>query len=858
MPSIEKHVHRHKILIVDDEAINIKMMLNALKNNYQTLVATNGLKALSLIRSDNSPDLILLDISMPEMDGYDVCRELKKNKEFDNIPVIFVSANASEAEQTKGLELGAVDYLTKPVCLPILRAKIKSHLEMKQHRDFMEILIDEKYQEIKKSTSLHEKDKLKQQENIQRYIREVQENQERLKLSLWGSGDEFWNWNLLTGVYIRENPLSLNLESTIHLKNIDAFRTYIHPEDFSALYTCFHAHINNEADFFEASYRAKDTHDEWVWLLQRGKVVERNAQGTPVRISGTLRNISHLKVAEQELLLAAKSFESISDAVWVCDEHWNILKINTAFTEITGYIAADAVGTSLLKLMGNEYNTNLQELSLELEDSASCRGHWHREIWGVKQDGTHFPQDLNISVLKDKQHNITHFIGAFSDITYRKNTEDKLRYLANYDSLTGLPNRTLFMERIKHAIEISQRKQYKMAVVFLDLDNFKNINDTLGHSAGDSLLKVIANCLNKSIRDSDTAARLGGDEFILLLEHIHGVSDILPVVNRVLKEIAQPLDLLGTKVSVSASIGVAIYPDSGHNDKDLLRHADIAMYHAKSQGRNNVQFYKKGMDQRSVFHLELEQQLHRIVNEDQLVLHYQPKIKLSNGELHGLEVLARWQHPTHGLIPPDLFISMAEESGHIIELGEAILKKACTEAKVWWDNNLILGRLAINLSAVQIAQANLPERIEAILKETSFQADRLELEITESSMMQNKDLAVLHMLKFKKMGIELSIDDFGTGYSSLSSIKNLPVNTLKIDRSFIQDIDNSIKDKGIVASIIDLAHHLNLKVIAEGVETPEQQEMLSELNCEEMQGYLFSKPLAKDGINRLLQEKASD
>ena len=839
--------------MVDDETINIKMMLNALKDHYTTLVATNGEKALSLVRSDNPPDLILLDISMPGMDGYEVCVKIKQDKQFDNIPIIFVSANASQEEQIKGLELGAVDYLTKPVCLPILRAKIKSHLEMKQHRDFMTLLLEKQYLEMESSSSSHKKDQLKQQQSIQRYIEEIHENQQRLKLSLWGSGDEFWNWNLKSGEYLRENSLPIVLESSPHWHNIDAFKSYVHPEDFNELERCFYDHLSNKTEFFEVSYRVKNDHNEWLWLLQRGKIIERNEQGDALRLSGTLKNITHLKESEQALLLSAKSFENISDAVWVCDKNWNILKINHAFTEITGFDSADAIGVSLLTLLGNEYGDILTALSQELMIGSSGKERWSRQAWAIQKNGNYFPQDLHISVLREQRDMVTHFIGAFSDITYRKNAEDKLRYLANYDSLTGLPNRTLFIEHVQHAIDIAQRKKHKMAVIFLDLDNFKSINDALGHSSGDMLLKEIARRLNNSVRESDTVASLGGDEFTLLLEQIEDVEEILEVVNRVLKDISQPLNLTGTEVSLSASLGIAVYPEYGNNYQDLIRHADIAMYRAKSQGRNNAQFYTNEMDHRSIFHLELGQQLHRISDDsEQLLLHYQPKIQLSTGVIQGLEVLVRWLHPKHGLISPDMFIPMAEESGHIVKMGEAILKNACIEAKSWWDNNIICGRLAVNLSAVQIAQENLPSRVESILKQTGFLAKNLEFEITESSMMKNKELAVMHMLKFQEMGIHLSIDDFGTGYSSLSSIKHLPVNTLKIDRSFIIDIDSSTKDKEIVASIINLAHHLNLKVIAEGVETQQQQQILIDLKCEEMQGYLFSKPLAREEIEKLI------
>ena len=848
---MEKQVYRNKILVVDDETINIKMMINALKHDYITLVATSGVKALSLVRSDNPPDLILLDISMPEMDGYEVCSHIKNNEQFNNIPIIFISASDSEQEQVKGLELGAVDYLTKPVCLPILKAKIKSHLEMKQHRDFMQMLLDKQYLEMQSNRSSHEQDRLQQQHSIARYIDEIHEIQQRLKLSLWGSGDEFWNWDLSSGEYISDNTLPLEIERVSSRLSLEDIRSFVHPEDFSQLLEKFDEHINGSADFFETSYRTKNAQGEWVWLLQRGKIIERDDTANAIRLSGTLSDISHFKQTEQELLLAAKSFENISDAVWVCDLNWKILKTNAAFSEITGFATTQAIGNSLLMLMGKEYAAVLADFSGELPH---IKENWRKEIWGARKDGRYFPQELQISVLRDHQHNVTHYIGAFADITQRKKTEDKLRYIANYDGLTGLPNRTLFMERIQHAIDVAHRSQNQMAVIFLDLDNFKNINDTLGHSSGDLLLKEIGSRIASAVRDCDTAARLGGDEFTILLEKINSIDEIAPITQRILNNISKPFSLTGYDISLTASIGVAIYPDCGSNYKDLLRYADIAMYHAKAQGRNNVQYYTTNMDKRSIFRLELEQQLHRLADDDQLLLHYQPKMHLATQTISGLEALVRWQHPKHGLIPPDTFISMAEESGHIVRIGEKILTMACLEAKPWWQSKKVSGRLAINLSAVQIAQQNLVSRVAFILQETGFLAHNLEFEVTESSMMKNKELAVKHMREFQEMGIHLSIDDFGTGYSSLSSIKNLPVNTLKIDKSFINDIEHSVKDRGIVISIISLAQHLNLKVIAEGVETAQQQQVLTDLKCEEVQGYLFSRPLPAVDLIKFLMD----
>ncbi len=846
---MDKQKFRPSVLLVDDEPINIKVMRNALKDDYTTLVATDGERALSIVRSNNPPDLILLDIMMPGVDGYEVCERIKQDKQYANIPVIFVTAKSAEEEEIKGLELGAVDYLAKPICFPILKAKVKTHIELKRHRDFVELLLDKQYQEMESRNSLHEQDRMEQQASIQRYIEEIQENQQRLKLSLWGSGDEFWNWNLESGEFSRENPLPLQMPISAIRHDIEDVKSYVHPEDFAEIKQRFNDHLANKTDHFEASYRVKDSNDQWHWLLERGKVVEHDPAGKPRRLSGTLKNISHLKHTEQELLLAAKSFENISDAVWVCDENLIVVKINDAFTDITGYSAPEVVGRPLERPVSKSNDIALSPYVLE---KAAIDSSWQGEVWGIRKNGSHFPQELQVSVLKDHQGSVTHYIGAFSDITYRKNSEEKLRYMANYDSLTGLPNRTLFMDRIKHGLEVARRNGHLMAILFLDLDKFKVVNDSLGHASGDILLKEVSSRLSDCIRDCDTAARLGGDEFTLLLEKINNADEISQVTNRILEALAEPINLVGHSFRVSASIGVAIYPDHGNDFKDLLRFADIAMYQAKSNGRNNAQIYTAEMNKNTLFRTELERGLRDMVENDELLLHYQPKVCLSSGVIQGMEVLVRWQHPKHGLISPDIFIPLAEESGHIVRIGEAIIRKACIEAKPWWSRGLVCGRLAINLSAIQFIDENLPERIDAIIEESGFPIDSLEFEITESTVMGDHVQAIEHMKKLQDRGIHLSIDDFGTGYSSLSYLKGFPVNTLKIDRSFVKDIQASHRDKGIVASIISLAHHLNLKVIAEVVENIEQQQLLTDLNCQEMQGFLFSKPLPGRELEALL------
>jgi len=434
----------------------------------------------------------------------------------------------------------------------------------------------------------------------------------------------------------------------------------------------------------------------------------------------------------------------------------------------------------------------------------------------------------------------------------RKEAESHLTFFANHDTLTGLPNRAMFNQRLTQALARAQRLTTMAAVLFVDLDRFKVINDTLGHDAGDQLLKQLAERLRECLREGDTIGRQGGDEFVVLIEDVADPTQVASVGQKILDTVARPYVISGQEFHVTASIGISIYPEDGHDQQTLLKNADIAMYRAKEQGKNNHQFYSAQLNLHSFERLAFETSLRRAVERGEFLLHYQPKVDMRSGLITGVEALIRWQHPELGLVQPGQFIAMAEETGLIAPIGEWVLRTACAEAQGWVVKGMPPVSVAVNLSARQFARDELATAIMRVLRETRLDPRLLELEITESTVMHNPERAVEVMQQLKRLGVRVAIDDFGTGYSSLSYLKRFPLSSVKIDRSFVLDLPGDKDDAAITQAVIAMAHSLRLRVVAEGVETAEQYRFLEEHQCDEMQGHYFSKPVDAPTIARLL------
>ncbi len=548
--------------------------------------------------------------------------------------------------------------------------------------------------------------------------------------------------------------------------------------------------------------------------------------------------------------------DSVDEGIIAIGENGVIEIFNPAAERIFGYPGSEIVGRNVSLLMPEPYRGQHDGyLKRYLETGESKILGVVREVTGVRKNGTGFPLELTASEVWVEARRL--YIASARDVTARKEAEQHIMYLANHDALTGLPNRILLQDRIRQAIAQARRGNARGAVLFIDLDQFKTINDSLGHDVGDLLLKAVAERLVSGLRSEDTVARQGGDEFIVVLSSVTNAQDAGTVAQELLDAIAPPYQVKGNELHTSASIGIAIFPDDGEDGDTLLKNSDTAMYHAKEAGRTNYQFFTPEMNQLAAERQSLGTCLRHALERSELLLHFQPMVDMAGGKLVGLEVLLRWQHPEQGLIPPLKFIPLAEETGLIVPIGEWVLKSACLQLKAWQDQGYDLPLLAINLSARQFRQKTLAETIARILDETGVEARFVELEITESILMDNTDEAAETLRKLNDMGLEISIDDFGTGYSSLSYLKRFPIDKLKIDRSFVQDIATDPDDAAIVTAIIALAHSLQMKVIAEGVEEAAQLAFLSRQGCDQYQGYYFSKPLpAAEVVTKLQRRKA--
>ena len=569
--------------------------------------------------------------------------------------------------------------------------------------------------------------------------------------------------------------------------------------------------------------------------------------------------------SEKTLRLREKVIDISANAIVICSAvgpAHAIEYVNPAFEEITGFSAADVVGQPLASLQGaSDDQQNLDAIRAALREQREG----HALLRNYRKDGTGYWNELYIAPVRDDAGNISHFVVAQYDISAVMRYEAELEFQARHDALTGLANRNLLHERLAAAIAAAGADGSAVWVAYVDLDRFKFVNDTLGHEAGDCLLKALAGRLKRAVRDCDTVARMGGDEFVLVMpqpdgecndaQRGGGAGGGMAVLQAVMAAVAEPLLIQAHEFFLTCSIGVAAYPLDGDNADALAKHADIAMYRAKEQGRNNVQFYTPAMNARTLERLRLEGDLRHALARGELLLHYQPQVELATGRVIGMEALLRWQHPQLGMIAPARFIDLAEEMGLIIPIGAWVLRTACEQTRRWQHAGYAGLRVAVNLSARQFTQRALAEMVASVLHETGLAPADLELELTESMVMHDVENAITILRTLKELGVQIAIDDFGTGYSSLSYLRRFPINVLKIDQSFVAELTLSADDAAIVAAIISLAHSLRLKVTAEGVETERQQAFLRAHGCDQMQGYLISRPLDAEAFSAFLESQ---
>ena len=629
------------------------------------------------------------------------------------------------------------------------------------------------------------------------------------------------------------------------LVDIPVIERMIHPEDQDRVQEAFRQII--ETGSGGVQYRHRNKAGGWVDLEARGtnQLSNPDIRGVVVNV----RDVTEHNLAEGRLRQVASVFEHANEGIVITDARGSILDINTAFTRITGYARDEVLGQNPRLLSSGRQGP---EFYAAMWQALKESGRWTGEIWNRRKGGEVFTELLTISAVKDENGVVQRYVALFSDITNIKDYQQQLEHIAHYDALTNLPNRMLLADRMRQAMVWVRRSGHRMGVILLDLDGFKWINDSIGHETGDAVLITVARRLEGALRAQDTVARLGGDEFVLVVQDVTHGDEVLLIAEKALDSLRAPIDVDGRHYHVSGSAGIALYPDDGDDDQTLIRNADVAMYQAKAAGKNRCQYFDADMRTLALRRMETVSGLRQALLDNEFTLHYQPLVEAVTGRIEGAEALIRWQHPQFGMVPPAEFIPIAEESGLISAIGAWALREALRQMRAWEDAGTPLSRVAVNVSGVQFREAGLCDMVSNALREHGLAPDRLTVEITESVLMDESLLTTASINGLKMLGAQLALDDFGTGYSSLSALKSFPVDYVKIDRSFVRDCIEDAVDANLITAIIQMAHVLNLKVVAEGVETPEQADLLRAHGCNQLQGYLFSKPLPADAFAALL------
>lgn len=579
-----------------------------------------------------------------------------------------------------------------------------------------------------------------------------------------------------------------------------------------------------------------------------GSRVEYN--GKPA-VMGNLMDITERKRTEKQLRMSRMVFNNTIEGIAVTDLNGNIQWINPAFSTITGYGTEEVIGQNPRILKSNHHS---QEFYEKMWETIIEKGQWQGEIWNRRKSGETYPEWLTISALKDEAGKTIQYVSVFNDITERIKQEEHIKYQAYHDALTGLANRFLFEDRIGSAVAHAHRHGEKFGVLLLGLDRFKRINDTLGHPKGDKVLQLVAERLSNMVKEEDTVARFSGDTFALIINEIVNLESLMLFINKIVDGFKVPFLVDNHELYITASMGVSLYPNDGMDGQNLIKNAETAMYRAKELGYNNYQFYTPSMNDKALARLALENDLHKALPQDEFILYYQPQIEVATGKVIGAEALVRWQNPRLGFLLPGEFIPLAEETGLIIPLGEWVLKQACLQNKDWQKKGFAPINMGVNLSALQFKQKNLIERVKEILSLSGLSPEFLELEITESIAMLDAGFTNKTLHALKDMGIKISIDDFGTGYSSLEYLIRFPIDRIKIDRSFILGVPDDREKKAIVMAIMAIAKSLDLKIIAEGVETTSQIAFLKEQYCHQIQGYFYSPPVTAEAFEKMLMK----
>lgn len=674
------------------------------------------------------------------------------------------------------------------------------------------------------------------------------EDQRRLQLALWGSGELIWEWqaqdNLMRLHYFSSQPGETLCETLPWAEWVQR----LHPDDQVAALRDWDEHLCGHCDYYDLEFRVRNAPTEaWHWLRTQGRAVERDVAGLAQRITGTCKDISRQREAEEHLRLLAAAFANNRDACAVLTSDKRVLQANAAFLELMG------IGPAQLPEL------RLDQLLLDSDDRCpwpvlSSTDHWQGELTCLRQNGQRMPIELTSTLVRTREQQLGQLVLSLRDISERRRAADHLQHLARLDVLTQLPNRLQFQERLQRALQCRQGDSC-LALLFVDLDDFKQVNDAFGHDIGDALLQQVATRLQHTLRQDDLVARWGGDEFVVLLE-LHCQDEVLLVADKLIKALNEPMDFAGHMLTATPSIGIALAPEHGEEAGDLLRHADAAMYVAKREGRNQYALYRPELSEQLLQRIRLANLLRRALAQQELSLALQPKVRLSDLRIVGVEALLRWDTEEFGRVAPDTFIPLAEELGLIVPIGHWLVREAAALLDDWQGRGWSL-TLAINLSARQLRDEQLLPVLYDCMAQCAAPAEALELEVTESILLEDAAFARQRLQALRDAGFRIALDDFGTGYSSLSYLKDLPLDRVKIDRSFISDLEHSPRGRALLSSIVGLCRALSLQTTAEGVETATQLQLVQAEDIDEVQGYYYYPPLSIEAFNQLLDAQTN-
>jgi diguanylate cyclase (GGDEF)-like protein/PAS domain S-box-containing protein len=828
-----------QVLLVEDSPGDVRLTLEAFREtnkNIRLTVVADGVEAMAYLhnngpfRAAQRPDLILLDLNLPKMDGREVLGKIKDDQRLSSIPTVILTTSDADVDVLKSYRLRANAYLRKPVRLEEFNGLIRSI------SDFW--LTRARLPRVSTSSSTR--------------VLLVEDNPGDARLLREMLGDDVAGRPELTHVTGASEAAATLVDTSFDIilldlglpdaQGLDAVRRIHAATPSTALVV-----LTGRDDASLASQALQEGAEDY---LIKGQIDTHS-------IRRAIRYAIERKLMEEALFeekeRAQVTLNSIGDAIASTDVNGNITFLNLAAQEMTGWSWQAAEGRPLAEVFRIVDATTRLSIPLLATEFGQEHAVHARQNWMLlRRDGSELPIEDSVAPIRGRTGSSTGAVAVFRDVSAARAMSAEMTHTAHHDFLTGLPNRSLLNDRIDQAIALAPRHRNQVAVLFLDLDNFKHINDSLGHPTGDKLLQSIAGRLVECVRVSDTVSRQGGDEFVVLLSEAEQWQDAATVARRMLDSVAEAHTIDDHELHVTTSIGVSVFPDDGRDAETLIKNADTAMYQAKANGRQSFQFFKPAMNVRAVERQSIEEGLRRALERDEFVLHYQPKVNLESGAIIGAEALIRWTHPERGLIPPMAFIPIAEDSGLIRPIGEWVRRRACDQVRAWSDAGLPRIAIAVNVSAMELRDDNFVTRVFATLDEAGLDPRLLEVEVTESILMTHADSAASILQSLREHGAQVAVDDFGTGYSSLSYLRKFPIDALKIDQSFVREITEDGNDTSIVTAVISMAKSLGLRVIAEGVETPEQLAFLQSHECDEGQGYYFSRAVAADEFARML------